>query len=59
MKLKKTHWFGLLLSLAIAFTAIPMAALAGNEGQTIDFNNFLQEVAASGYNYDGQGVTVE
>ena len=59
MKRKKSYWFGILLSLAIAFTAIPMAALAGNEGQTIDFNTFLQEVAASGYNYDGQGVTVE
>ena len=59
MKLKKIHWFGILLSLAIAFTAIPMAALAGNEGQTIDFAEFLEAVEASGYNYDGQGVTVE
>ena len=57
--MKKRTWLGALLALALAFSTIPMMALAEGSGSTIDFNTFLQEVAESGYDYDGQGVTVE
>ena len=35
---------------------MPVTAFAAE--RTIDFGKFLEEVAAAGYNYDGQGVTV-
>ena len=45
----------------MVFSMIPATALAEETGgnRNIDFSTFLEEVAKAGYDYDGQGVTVE
>ncbi len=57
----KKKIFAGLLSLMLVFTMMPVTAMAdeSNAGRTIDFATFLKEVEEAGYDYDGQGVTVE
>lgn len=45
----------------MVFTMMPATAMANESdaGRTIDFADFLKEVAEAGYDYDGEGVTVE
>lgn len=57
----KKKIFAGLLSLMLVFTMMPVTAMAdeSNAVRTIDFATFLKEVEEAGYDYDGQGVTVE
>lgn len=57
----KKKFFICLLSLLMVFTMMPAMAMAdeSDAGRTIDFATFLKEVEEAGYDYDGQGVTVE
>lgn len=57
----KKKFFICLLSLLMVFTMMPATAMANESdaGRTIDFADFLKEVAEAGYDYDGEGVTVE
>ena len=59
----KRTCMAILTALCLMATLLPMTALAvgPDDGatQTIDFGEFLEEVAAAKYNYDGQGVTVK
>ena len=59
--LKKKRWFSMLAAMVMVFSMIPATALAEETGgnRNIDFSTFLKEVASAGYDYDGQGVTVE
>ena len=58
--MNKKKWLSLLLAVMTVFTLLPAAAFAQDEAsRTIDFATFLQEVAASNYQYDGEGVTVK
>lgn len=58
---KKKRWFSILIAMVMVFSMIPATALAEETGgnRNIDFSKFLEEVAKAGYDYDGQGVTVE
>lgn len=58
---KKKRWFSILIAMVMVFSMIPATALAEETGgnRNIDFSTFLEEVAKAGYDYDGQGVTVE
>ena len=51
----------MLSAMVMVFSMIPATALAEETGgnRTIDFSEFLEEVASAEYAYDGQGVTVE
>lgn len=58
---KKKRWFSILIAVVMVFSMIPATALADETsgGRSIDFSTFLKEVESDGYDYDGQGVTVE
>ena len=59
--LKKKRWVSMLAVMVMVFSMIPATALAEETGgnRNIGFSEFLEEVASAGYDYDGQGVTVE
>ena len=54
----KKRIFAVLLALALTVSLLPMGALAA-EGDTIDMDRFIKAVEDAGYDYDGNGVTVE
>ena len=57
----KKRFFICLLSLLMIFSMIPATAMANESdaGEPIDFAEFLKKVEEAGYDYDGEGVTVE
>lgn len=57
--MKKWNVLGWLAAAVMALALLPMTALAeGPAANEMDFGEFLAAVEASGYNYNGQGVTV-
>ncbi|WP_418718745.1 right-handed parallel beta-helix repeat-containing protein [Candidatus Allofournierella merdipullorum] len=57
--MKKWNVLGWLAAAVMVLTLLPMTALAEEPAANeMDFGEFLAAVEASGYNYDGQGVTV-
>lgn len=58
----KKRVFSFVFALAMTLSLIPSTALAlgsQNTETTINFATFLKEVEAAGYNYDGEGITVQ
>ena len=56
----KKRIFSVLLVLAVLLTMWPAGVFAeSREGKTINFADFLKEVEAAGYQYDGKGVVVK
>ena len=50
----------IMVAVAVAVSAIPVSEGADgeNSGKTIDMGQFLQEMVAEDYDYDGKGITV-
>lgn len=50
----------LVVVFALLLAAVPTAIFAGDDAvRTIDFATFMTELAAAGYDYDGEGVVVQ